>query len=162
MKIIASSVLEKADSFLHAGYISAYARPLDSMRTPYSPYSAYWTSSGDAGAGRAPGPPQLTLDVAEALRLEGETLTHEAAVAPPPRSAGTIGVAIHPDPNAVLATQWTEWNIPMGDFTGVNAAGVKTMYIGLGNRNAPVPGGAGLITVDDIRLTKPQSDDGQE
>jgi len=77
-------------------------------------------------------------------------------------SAGTVGVAVHPDPNAVLAPQWTEWSIPLGDFTGVNAAGVRTMYIGLGNRNVPVPGGAGLITVDEIRLTKQQSDDGQE
>jgi len=100
MKIIASSVLETADSFLHAGYISAYARPLDSMRTPYSSYSAYWTSSGDAGAGQAPGQPQLTLDVAEALRLEGETLTHEAAVAPSPTSAATIGAF----PNAFFTT----------------------------------------------------------
>ena len=77
-------------------------------------------------------------------------------------SAGTVGVAVHPDPNAVLTTQWTEWSIPLGDFTGVNAAAVRTMYIGLGNRNAPIPGGTGLITVDEIRLTKPQSDNAQE
>ena len=77
-------------------------------------------------------------------------------------SAGTVGVAVHSDPNAVLATQWTEWNIPLGDFAGVNPAGVKTMYVGLGDRNAPTPGGAGVITVDDIRITKPESNNEQE
>jgi len=32
---------------------------------------------------------------------------------------------------------------------------VKKMYIGVGNRTAPTPDGAGMILLDDIRLTKP-------
>ena len=35
-----------------------------------------------------------------------------------------------------------------------SAAGVKTMYIGVGDRNAPAPGGAGTLYVDDIRLIR--------
>jgi len=44
----------------------------------------------------------------------------------------------------------------------VNAAGVKKMYIGVGNRNAPSPGGTGLVYFDDIRITRPEPDNGQE
>ncbi len=53
MQLFAASVAEAAESFLHAGYISAYPRTL--MHLP----------SGE---------PKLQLDVTEALRLEGETL----------------------------------------------------------------------------------------
>ena len=69
-------------------------------------------------------------------------------------SMGNVAVVVHPDPDAALATSWTEWNIPLSDFAGVNATAIKTMVIGLGNRNAPAMGGAGRIFVDDIRVTK--------
>jgi hypothetical protein len=55
MKILASSIQQAADTFLHAGYISAYPRTL------------YSYSYGQ-------GSPRMELDVAEALRLQGETL----------------------------------------------------------------------------------------
>ena len=55
MKILASSIQQAADTFLHAGYISAYPRTLYSY--------GYGNSS-----------PKMELDVAEALRLQGETL----------------------------------------------------------------------------------------
>ena len=72
-------------------------------------------------------------------------------------SAGRIGVVVHPDVAVVTTIQWTPWRIPLSEFgtAGVNLAAIKKMYIGLGDRNAPTPGGAGLIFVDDIRLTRP-------
>ncbi|MBN2133478.1 MAG: hypothetical protein JW741_28520 [Sedimentisphaerales bacterium] len=72
--------------------------------------------------------------------------------------AGNVGVVTHPDPNAMLATQWTEWQIPLSEFgdAGVNVAAVKKMVIGLGDRDAPVPGGAGSFYLDDIRVTRPE------
>jgi hypothetical protein len=69
-------------------------------------------------------------------------------------SAGKTGTAVHPNPAAAVATQWTAWNIPLSSFAGVNAAKVKTMTIGLGDRANPKKGGAGRIYIDDIRATK--------
>ena len=60
MKILSGSVAQAADNFLHAGYISAYPRQLE----PHNLGTAE---------------PQVQLDMAEALRLQGETL---AAAAP--------------------------------------------------------------------------------
>ena len=52
--------------------------------------------------------------------------------------------------------QWTVWMIPLNDFSaaGVNVAAVKKMIIGLGDRDAPTPGGAGVIYVDDIAVKR--------
>ena len=66
MKILASSIQQAAETFLHAGYISAYPRTL------------YPHDYGNTS-------PRMELDVAEALRLQGETLaavtTHDTTVA---------------------------------------------------------------------------------
>lgn len=69
-------------------------------------------------------------------------------------SAGYIGFVAHPDPAIVTALEWTEWQIPMSEFSnaGVNPVAVKKMYIGVGNRNALTSGGTGLIYIDDIRV----------
>ncbi len=69
-------------------------------------------------------------------------------------SAGKTGTAVHPNPAAAVATSWTAWNIPLSSFAGVNAAKIKTMTIGLGDRANPKKGGAGRIYIDDIRTTK--------
>lgn len=71
-------------------------------------------------------------------------------------SAGKTGFVTHPNAEAALAGQWTEWNIPLSAFTGVNPERIRTMYIGLGNRDRQTPGGAGLLFIDDIRLTRAQ------
>jgi len=68
-------------------------------------------------------------------------------------SAGNIGVVTSDDPAILTTPGWTEWSIPLSDF-GVNASAVKTMIIGVGNRDVPTPGGAGLIFIDDIRAVK--------
>jgi hypothetical protein len=37
----------------------------------------------------------------------------------------------------------------------VNLAKAKKLYIGVGDRKNPVPGGSGRLYLDDIRVTKP-------
>jgi hypothetical protein len=57
----------------------------------------------------------------------------------------------------VTTAEWTEWKIPLTDFTdeGLNMAAVKKIVIGLGSRTNPAAGGEGLIYVDDIRVVLP-------
>ena len=70
-------------------------------------------------------------------------------------SAGKLAVVTNPDTNIVLTTQWTQWKIPLSQFTGVNLGAVKKVYIGVGDRNAPKTDGAGKLFIDDIRVLKP-------
>jgi len=67
-------------------------------------------------------------------------------------SANRIKVVNHPDSQATTATSWRQWSIPLTEFTsaGVNLAGVKKMFIGVGDRSKPTPGGAGRLYIDDI------------
>jgi hypothetical protein len=69
---------------------------------------------------------------------------------------GNVGVVTYPDPNVVMLSKWIEWRIFMFDFmaTGVDLTAVQKMVIGLGDRNNPTPGSAGLIYVDDIYAIK--------
>jgi len=64
---------------------------------------------------------------------------------------------VHPDAAVVTARTWIEWKIPLSEFTagGVNVAAVKKIIIGLGDKANPTAGGAGLLFIDDICLTKP-------
>ena len=79
-------------------------------------------------------------------------------------SAGKAGVAANPDPEAATVPEWTEWEIPLSEFADVNLSRVKKITLGVGDRGNPAPGGAGLIYVDDIRLTRaaPVESDGAE
>jgi hypothetical protein len=71
-------------------------------------------------------------------------------------STGRRAVAAHPDPSILAATKWNEWKIPLSQFTGVNAARIKTLVIGVGDPDVPTPGGAGRLYFDDFRVTKGQ------
>jgi len=51
--------------------------------------------------------------------------------------------------------EWTQWKIPLADFTGVNPGAIRKMYIGVGSRTAPIADGNGMILVDDIQVVKP-------
>jgi len=66
-------------------------------------------------------------------------------------------VVTNDDPDAALATAWTEWNIDLQAFAdqGVNLANVTSITLGLGNRSNPTAGGAGMMYFDDIRLYPP-------
>jgi hypothetical protein len=61
------------------------------------------------------------------------------------------------NPEAAQKASWTEWNIDLQAFAdqGVNLTNVNSITLGLGNRNNPVAGGAGIMYFDDIRLYAP-------
>ncbi|MDT8302095.1 MAG: sugar-binding protein [Sedimentisphaerales bacterium] len=66
-------------------------------------------------------------------------------------------VVTNDNPDAALATSWTEWLIPLQTFAdqGVNLANVTSITLGFGNRNNPIAGGVGIMYIDDIRLYAP-------
>jgi hypothetical protein len=70
-------------------------------------------------------------------------------------SAGMTAVVVHDDAEVLKIARWQTWTIPYTAFEGVNAAAVKTMMIGMGDRAAPAPGGAGTVYFDDFWITKP-------
>jgi hypothetical protein len=63
-------------------------------------------------------------------------------------------VVNHDNPNAAMRGSWLQWDIDLQAFAdqGVNLANVNSITIGLGNKNNPVAGGAGMMYFDDIRL----------
>ena len=69
-------------------------------------------------------------------------------------SVGQSIVVAHPDPSAVLTTTWTQWKIPLSSLTGVSLTEVTKLYLGVGDRQAPIPGGAGRILIDDIQVIR--------
>ena len=70
-------------------------------------------------------------------------------------TANHTATVVHPDAKVVTIAEWSEWKIPLSSFSGVSAAAVKTIVIGVGDRANPVKGGTGLIFIDDIGLAKP-------
>ena len=73
-------------------------------------------------------------------------------------SLGTRKDVPYQNPSAVRASSWQEFNIELQEFAnaGVNLAGVKKMYLGVGNRLSPQTGGTGRLYFDDIRLYQPR------
>jgi hypothetical protein len=69
-------------------------------------------------------------------------------------TTGQVAVVIHPDPEAVLADEWTQWFIPLNEFItkGVNLARLKEVAIGVGDPRNPSPDCTGRIYIDDICL----------
>ena len=72
-------------------------------------------------------------------------------------TAGHVAVAVHPDAAATTATQWQVWSIPFSDLSGIDLTRVKVLYIGVGDRENPASGGAGIIYIDDILVGHPAS-----
>jgi len=69
-------------------------------------------------------------------------------------SAGKSATVSYSDDTAVKSGTWVQWNIPLSSFSPASAAKIKKMTIGVGNRAQPTPGGAGLIYIDDLKVTK--------
>jgi len=121
----------------------------DNSRTPfYSETERQWTEPQDwtRGDGKA-----LTLwfygdpgNAADTLYVVVED------------SATNATVVTHPDPEALQGAGWQEWNIALSQFTGVDVAAVKKLYIGVGNRVSPEAGGTGKLYFDDIRVYPPR------
>jgi len=99
------------------------------------------------------GPQDWTIGGADSLQLY---FMGDAANAPQTLyvtladSDGHVGTVPHVDADGVLATEWQQWRIPLGEFGGVSPAKVKKMTIGVGNRTSPAAGGSGTIYLDDI------------
>jgi len=70
-------------------------------------------------------------------------------------SANHTATVAHPNTAVVTTAKWTEWKIPLSAFAGVNAAAIKSLVIGVGDRANPAKGGTGQIFIDDIGLAKP-------
>jgi len=74
--------------------------------------------------------------------------------------SGTTAVEYHDNPNAPKAGTWQEWVIPLQKFAdqGIDLTDVDRIAIGLGTRGeTTVPGGAGKMYFDDIRLYRPRT-----
>ncbi len=100
-------------------------------------------------------PQNWTRNDVKALTLwfRGETgNTPETLYVAVEDSAGQLRVANHPDPEALQVPGWQQWNIALTQFSGVNLASVKKLYIGVGNRSNPQAGGSGRLYIDDIRV----------
>jgi hypothetical protein len=69
--------------------------------------------------------------------------------------AGASATVVHPDEAITLRPTWRQWAIPYSDLAGVDLSRVKTMSIGVGNRDAPTAGGTGVVYIDDIALGRP-------
>jgi hypothetical protein len=73
-------------------------------------------------------------------------------------AGGNPAVVDHPDPAATQIATWTEWNIDLQEFAnqGINLANVDKISIGFGDKDNQLPGGAGTMYFDDIRLYRPR------
>jgi len=70
--------------------------------------------------------------------------------------AGNTAVATYPDTSIVTSMDFVPWNIPTDTFVngGVNMADITRMSIGVGDRTNAAAGGAGMLVIDDIWLTR--------
>jgi hypothetical protein len=77
-------------------------------------------------------------------------------------NAGQSKLVSHPDPQVVVDSDWQAWDIALSELAtaGVDLAHVQRMAIGIGDRTATEPGGAGKVYLDDLRLTKAGSAQG--
>jgi hypothetical protein len=72
-------------------------------------------------------------------------------------AAGHAATADYGDPTVTQSLDWIEWKIPLSQFVDVDLTAIQTMSIGLGNRKSPTAGGMGVIYIDDIQGTKPET-----
>ncbi len=70
-------------------------------------------------------------------------------------SAGHTATVSHVDPDAIPATDWVAWEIPLTEFAGVDTSRVKTITLGVGHRANPTAGGTGIVYIDDIGFGRP-------
>ncbi len=68
-------------------------------------------------------------------------------------SAGKTATVTHP--TAATTDTWTQWLIPLGSLTGINAGKVKKLMFGVDNRADPAQGGAGRVCLDDTGFGHP-------
>jgi len=89
------------------------------------------------------------------FRGEAENTQYPLYIAVEDSRAG-IAVLPHSDAQAVRATEWRQWRIPLNDLdtAGVDVTTIRKLIIGVGDRDNPRSGGTGRIYIDDIQLIK--------
>ncbi|MGE5293217.1 MAG: right-handed parallel beta-helix repeat-containing protein [Solirubrobacterales bacterium] len=70
-------------------------------------------------------------------------------------SDGRTATVVNVDPAAVNTRDWTEWRIPLNNFTGVSLSRIGKMSIGVGGRVGATVRGDGCIYIDDIWVWEP-------
>ncbi|MBP8304534.1 MAG: discoidin domain-containing protein [Phycisphaerae bacterium] len=110
-------------------------------------FSGVSTTGGATGA-------WVSADLGVPQASGGDTL--EPVYAAVEDSRGKVRVVSGPDPKTTIAGAWERWDIPLSDLTaaGVDVGSVKKVTIGVGDRVSPKAGGAGKLTLDDLRLTR--------
>ena len=72
-------------------------------------------------------------------------------------SSGHRGVIPHPDADAPLITQWTEWTIPLTDLValGVDTTRIESVSLGIDSQDRPAQAGSGVVHIDNITVLHP-------
>ena len=70
-------------------------------------------------------------------------------------TSGNVAVVRHPDESIVAKSGWNAWLIPLSDFAGANLSRAAVIYIGVGDRDNPTAGGAGMVFIDDVGYGTP-------
>jgi len=72
-------------------------------------------------------------------------------------SYGHRGTIVHPEPDAPLIAEWTEWRIPLADLTAldVDITSIESVSLGVENHNQVDQTSSGVIHVDDIAVLRP-------
>ncbi|MHC4618452.1 MAG: LamG-like jellyroll fold domain-containing protein [Planctomycetota bacterium] len=66
----------------------------------------------------------------------------------------TVEYGYYPDEdmNDIKKDEWTQWDVALTDFSGLDLSVIQKMYIGFGDKGGGVPGGYGDVHFDDFRL----------
>jgi len=103
-------------------------------------------------------------NISTSANVTGQWQVTEIGIDSPENSAQDVYVVLQDSANKTATVTypagtnvatWTEWKIPLSQFTGVNLGAVKKMIIGAGDRKSPKVDGAGRLYIDDIRVLKP-------
>ncbi|MBN1360204.1 MAG: discoidin domain-containing protein [Sedimentisphaerales bacterium] len=75
-------------------------------------------------------------------------------------SSGRKATVVNPDPYAVGAGVWTEWNVPLSTLSaaGVNTSSIKKVYLGVGDRNQASANASGALLIDDLLVGRPAAE----
>jgi len=119
------------------------------------------------------GDPQLTTvaefsDVTITGTVSGQWQVADIGGANPSNSPGNFyvtisdalghrGKIVHPEPDTLLMTEWTEWRIPLTDLLalGVDTKAVRSLSLGIDNRDQPAEAGSGIVHIDDLTVPRP-------
>ncbi|MGE5296887.1 MAG: LamG-like jellyroll fold domain-containing protein, partial [Solirubrobacterales bacterium] len=72
-------------------------------------------------------------------------------------ASGKSKTVMNADKSASGRMDWQTWMIPLSEFTstGVKMTAVKSLTIGVGDKDAPTLGGTGIVYIDDVGFGRP-------